>query len=785
MSAPLLTGVRVIEIAGARGAVAGRYLASLGADVVRAGPKDGPKDGPQDGGQAGEAAYALGKRRIANVADLDALIAASDILIASAPRDFRRDQRFERKRLDAISPALVSLALTPFGITGPYADYAGPEIVASAMGGSLGVVGYADRPPVKEAGEACGFHAEMMGVAGVLMALWERETSGRGQEVDISVQEVAASRMTNGVLSWQFDHRLLERSGVALSYGQARVRCVWDLVDGAVFHSLMTGRFGAPANAALSAWMDEAGFANPMAGIDWLTYDRSALPADTRARWEAAIEVFFRSRTKAEMREEGRRRGINACVVNEPADVLDDAHLAARGFWLDADGARAPKRFVRAADAQGCDLEGRPDRPIASATEADVLEEWSARPRSAAARQTTRTSLAGVRVLDFSWALVGSITTKLLADNGAEVIKVESATRPCLSRIDVQVAASERGNFDDKPWFIHMNTGKQSLRLNMKRPEAREVIDRLIARADVIVENFSPGTMASLGLDYATLAVKRPELIMISGSVFGQTGPLAKEWGVDGTGAALSGRLALTGWPDRTPVTPSSVPYGDVVLPPIMAAATAAALFFRRQTGRGVHIDASMYEACVLQMAPAIAAAQRGPAPHRLGNADPACVLQGVYPIGGFWIAMRVETEADWLSLGRLIGGEWGPSSRMLAPDQHRATEAHIRFWLEHHEPWAVMATLQQAGIAAGVVQSAADLVARDPQLRARDFLVDLANPALGRFEHQASPIHLSRTPAVMRSAPGLGEHTNKICSEIAGLSPQRIAELAAAGVFE
>ena len=394
-------------------------------------------------------------------------------------------------------------------------------------------------------------------------------------------------------------------------------------------------------------------------------------------------------------------------------------------------------------------------------------------------------ALSGVRVLDFSWALVGSITTKLLADNGAEVIKVESSTRPCLSRIDVQVAASRRGNFDDKPWFIHMNTGKQSLRLNMKRPEAREVIEPLIARADVIVENFSPGTMASLGFDYATLAARRPDLIMVSGSGFGQTGPLAKEWGVDGTGAALSGRLALTGWADRTPVTPSSVPYGDVVLPPIMAAATAAALYHRRQTGRGVHIDASMYEACVQQMAPAILAAQNGPAPHRLGNDDPACVLQGVYPAGGFWIAIRVEDETRWKRLGQVIGGDWGPSAAMLAQGRQRATQAHIRFWLEHHEPWDAMAALQHAGIAAGVVQSAADLVDRDPQLRARNFLVDLENPALGRFAHQASPIHLSRTPAALRTAPGLGEHTKQICREIVGLSDRRIAELEAAGVFE
>jgi crotonobetainyl-CoA:carnitine CoA-transferase CaiB-like acyl-CoA transferase len=121
----------------------------------------------------------------------------------------------------------------------------------------------------------------------------------------------------------------------------------------------------------------------------------------------------------------------------------------------------------------------------------------------------------------------------------------------------------------------------------------------------------------------------------------------------------------------------------------------------------------------------------------------------------------------------------------MLAPDRRRETEAHIRFWLERHEPWEAMAELQKAGIAAGVVQTAADIVDRDPQLRQRGILVDIDNPALGRFGHQASPIRLSRTPAAMRTAPDLGQHTHSIATSIAGVSEARFAELSAAGLFE
>src|SRR5690606_25100191 len=125
-----------------------------------------------------------------------------------------------------------------------------------------------------------------------------------------------------------FDRRKLERVGGALAYGKAKVRAIWRLADGWCFHSLMSGRIGAPANKALSDWMDETGAVNPMQGVDWLAYNRSTLPAETRAEWESAIAAFFAARTKAEIASEGLRRGINAAVVNEPADVLADPHLA-------------------------------------------------------------------------------------------------------------------------------------------------------------------------------------------------------------------------------------------------------------------------------------------------------------------------------------------------------------------------------------------------------------------------------------------------------------------------
>lgn len=645
-----------------------------------------------------------------------------------------------------IPEGAVHVSVTPFGSGGPRSGWKGGELVASAMGGALRVTGEPGLPPVKEAGDACTFHADMVAASGALAAHYARGShgpnQGKGQHVDVSIQQVAFSRNFNGVLVWQFDRRKLVRVGGALAYGKATVRAIWRLADGWCFHSLMTGRLGAPANQALSDWMDEAGVPNPLAGTDWLSYNRSTLPAETRAVWEAAIAAFFLTRTKHEIATEGLRRGINACVANEPADVLADPHLAARGFFDTADG--LPERFA-------------------------LFREGTAQVAAPAIHTGARPGpLSGVKVLDFAWALVGSITTKTLGDLGAEIVKIESRTRPDLARLDVQVSASKPGNWDDKPWFAHLNTSKRSLSLNMKKAEARELIDPLIDWADVVVENFSPGTMAKLGLDYDSLAARNPGIVMVSGSVFGQTGPMAQEWGVDGTGGALSGRTYLTGWPDRDPVIPGAVPYGDVIVPFVMAAGVAGALQHRRETGRGCHIDASMYEICVQQMRDYLAQAKRGERPQRMGNADPRVFWQDVLPAAGEdrWVAISCPTEDDHARLLALTG-----------PD--------IAAWTAMREDHAIAAELQAHGIACGVVQDCEDMIERDAQLIGRGALVTLDHPLLGPFGHIATPMRFSRDAFQPFRAPGMGEHVHEIARDLCGLSDERIAQLEQAGVFQ
>ena len=731
-----LAGHTVVALGGMRERALARFLAGLGARVL-----DGSERSPE--------------------------IASASFLIEDLGLPALESRGLGRAHLERLNPALVHVSVTAFGSSGPRAHWRGGELVISAMGGVLRLTGEPDRPPVKEALDACLFHADMVAAAGAMAAHYARGRGGHGQHIDISAQEVAFSRNVSAILVWQFERRRLERVGGAINYGRSTVRCIWRLADGWCFHSLMTGRFGAPANQALSDWMQESGARNPLRGVDWLRYDRSALPREIRQDWESAIGDFFARCTRRQVTEEGRRRGINACVIATPADVLLEPHLASRGFWAAGPGCLQPAHFalLREGPPGETGEQGRPPAPH------DARAPHESRAAGAAAVSPAAKPrpgpLAGIRVLDFSWALVGSITTKVLGDLGADVIKVESRARPCLSRLDVQVAASKPGVLDDKPWFSHLNTSKRSLSIDLKRPESREVIDPLLEWADVVVENFSPGTMAKLGLDYESVIRRNPKVVMVSGSVYGQTGPLAQEWGVDGTGAALSSRTYLTGWPDRDPVIPGAVPYGDVIVPYVMAACVLAVLERRRSSGRGAYIDAAMYEICAQQMWPAIRAAQAGAVPQRMGNADAGSYWQGLIPAAGEdrWIALTLADEPQWRVLQTLTRG------------------APLEAWSAGHSETALVELLQQHGIAAGVVQDVEDLVDRDPGLRVRGALVLLEHPLLGPFEHVRTPISFSRDEVRAFRSPRMGEH-NEAAAQLAGLAAERIVALQSLGVL-
>ena len=401
-------------------------------------------------------------------------------------------------------------------------------------------------------------------------------------------------------------------------------------------------------------------------------------------------------------------------------------------------------------------------------------------------------ALDGVNVLDFGWALVGSLTGKHLADNGAKVIRLESATRIDLSRTNRMVKISSGNNPDDKPWYSHLNTSKMSFTLNMKHPKAKAIIEKLVRWADVINENFTPGTLTKLGLDYEFVKKIKPEMIMLSSSAYGQTGPMAYQWGVDGTGLAMSGYLDQTGWPDRIPVG-ANAPYGDVVLPYINAMAIVAALDYKARTGKGQHIDTSMVEVCIHPNTPVILDLEANNHHHvRSGNRIAHASPHGVFPCQGDdrWCAIAVFNDIEWKALCEVMGSPvWTKDSKFATLESRKQNEDEleelISRWSAQYVDYDLMNKLQAVGVSAGVVQTMADIVDKDPQLKAREFLLPVKNPVLGVFGHPTPSYKFSKTKSQVSYAPNMGEHTECISLSILGMSDAEFADLVGQNVFE
>jgi crotonobetainyl-CoA:carnitine CoA-transferase CaiB-like acyl-CoA transferase len=796
MRSRLLNGLRAIDLCGPEGWDCGRILASFGVEVIRV-------DLP---GTAGSLAWRIGNadkscvvldyRAAAGRAELQALIGTADLLLDTFAPGAAALLVLRHEDLRPLFPQLIQVTISAFGRIGPRAAWRGGELVAAAMSGIVSTSGDPDRAPVREPCDAHFFHACAAGALGAMIALQHRRSGGLGQWVDISAQETGANRNTTWIIAHQFDQRAVQRAGA--NFGATRG--IWKVRDGYVAFALMGGKFGGPANQALSNWMDELGYDNPIRDVNWESFMVQDVTDAMRALWIPRLDAFFADRTRAEFAIEGRRRGITATPLAEPGETLADLQLAARGLFGApvpfAEGSlRLPQYFVRTSCDDPTPLR-TPTHPgcdtLPATRAAGALPAFPPPADVATAIAAARPlPLAGVKLLDFSWAIVGGTTAKYLGDFGAEVIKIESRKRLGLERLSNTSRVSQAGNLDDKPWFAHVNTSKLSFRINLADPRARPVIESLVRWADIVLENFSPGTMDKLGLGYAQLSAINPGVILASGSVFGQTGPQRHYWGVDSTGAAASSRMYMTGWPDRGPVLPSA-PYGDCVLPCFLAAGLLAALDHRERSGEGCHIDGSMFEVLVQQMLPDIVAQQQsGGQLQRRGNRRPGISPHGIYPCHGTerWIAIAAADDAAWQSLRAVLGMPAVlADARFATLDlrlQHQdALDAALAACTREREAYELMEQLQSASVEAGVVQFAGDTLERDPQLRARDFMQTVDHPLLGAFAHQAAPIWLSATPQRMRPAPRFGEHTRRICREQLQLTDAAIDELENAQVL-
>jgi len=352
MANSLLSGFRALDLTDEKGFVCGKILAAMGVDTIKVEKPGGDparnippfyQDTPDPEKSLYWFVYNTDKRGItlnletSRGRDLfKELVKRSDFVLESFMPGYLDDLGLGYEALSRVNPRVIMTSITPFGQKGPYSRYKGGELVASAMSGVLLSNGYEDRAPVKEALDANCFQANAAAALGTIMAHYHREGTGEGQQVDVSIQEAGASRNTNNIVAYQFDKRFLMRSGQSRRLGINAHKWIWALKDGHVFWNLMPGKVGAPANRALSQWMDDDGLENPLREVrNWERLDREGLNHEKRKVWERAIGHFFGSHMKKEIADEGRRRGINACAANGPSDVVEHPQLKERDYWVE------------------------------------------------------------------------------------------------------------------------------------------------------------------------------------------------------------------------------------------------------------------------------------------------------------------------------------------------------------------------------------------------------------------------------------------------------------------
>ena len=399
-------------------------------------------------------------------------------------------------------------------------------------------------------------------------------------------------------------------------------------------------------------------------------------------------------------------------------------------------------------------------------------------------------ALSDVKIVDLMWALAGPTATRVLADYGACVVRVESTTNVDPARTLAPFHGGTPGA-ENSGLFGNYNAGKYGIALDLNEPEARRTFLDLVDWADVVAESFAPGVMGRWGFDYEALRALKPNVIMVSTSLFGQYGPLAGLDGYGTMGAAFAGFSNRAGWPDRDPVGPFGA-YTDYLAPRFTISAILAALEYREQTGQGVYIDQSQVESAIHFLTPTLlryqVTQQRAP---RAGNRDPQMSPHGVFRALGedSWVAICVRDQEEWVRFCALLERpDLGDDPRFQNLHARKANEdaleAVVEAWSSERGAGEVETLLQAEGIPAHVVQGSR-LATADPQLAERGHFVNLPHPLHGTTIIEGSRFALSRTPATYeRCAPTLGRDNEFVLREILNYDDDRIASLTAAGAL-
>lgn len=810
----MLSHLCVLDLTDGGSSIAGRILADLGADVVLVEPRGGAAsrtlgpfadDIPDPDRSLEFWARHRGKRSIRidldEEADRERLrewVSQADVWIDDHPSGQLAGLSLGYDDLSSIQPRLVHASITPFGEIGPKSEWSATDLTVTASSNAMWLTGDADRAPLSCSVPQSFLHAGAEAAATVMIALEERNRSGLGQHIDVSAQTAMMASCQSNVLAHGWNDRSLGRSGGGVAVGPYRLRFIYECLDGYINLTFLFGEPIGHATKRFFDWMDDDGFSNDtLRAEDWVRYGAKVLGGhstiDAHEAVMNSIECFTRTKTKAELFAGAFERKLLIVPLSDCRDLIQSKQLAEREFWtpikqfpLDRE-ILYPGPFARFSAA-----------PIELRRGAPRLDSPASEPfvdkREAAQSETTPRSerdlpLAGLKVLDFTWVYAGPAATRVLADSGATVIKIESSSAPDALRASGPFKDGQ-GGVERSANYGNVNLGKRSLGLNLKLPEARALALSLVDWADVVVENFSPRAMKAWGLDYETLRTHKPDLLMLSTSLSGATGPEATLAGYGTMGSALAGFGFMTGWPDRRPAAPYMA-YTDYIAPRFAVTALLAALEHRRRTGVGQHIDLSQAECSIHFLGSAILDfTTNGRIPKARGNASRDMAPSGVYPASGDdrWIAIEAPDEPCWQSLAATAGKDWESDPRFIDRASRLANRAAldetIANWTSHHDVADLETRLQSANVPAHRVSTSQDAF-EDAQLAARGHFVSVEHPGLGSMPYENTRALLSATPARPGLCPTLGLHNTYVLREVLDLPDDEITALVIAGAIE
>lgn len=836
-----LAGIVVVDATDSRGEMCGRLLADMGACVLKIEPIKGVnsrKLAPFDSGD-GESLYwahvGAGKYSISiNFEDSTALeklknlIKRADIFVESSDLNYMNQLGFSYDSLCETNERLIYVSISAYGRTGPKASWPATDFTVESAAGLTTLQGDGDRPPVAVGYPQASFHAGAQAATDAVIALNERASSGKGQHLDVSMQTTMIWTLMHATGFWPMeqceppltgDDRADEHEFIGkLELGLVNtIECL----DGFVLATLRMGRFGARVFRMAAALAELDDDLDPeLRNVDWDEFSLQLLPAgagdferadaseETSELISKAADMVYRvfgRRTKAEIFDRAVTYDAQVAPVNSIADLVDrDPQLRSRGFWKKVGDRIHPDTPVKFSRTLSQLSYPAPNLGVHNEVLAGPIVFPSGLPaRNALAnglkpmvRDREGLAFSGLKVADFSWVGVGPITAKALADHGATVVHIESASMPDVLRMG-RPAKDGIPGLDRGQFFANFNSSKLGLQLNLRTAYGKKIARDLIDWADVVVDSFTSGTMKRLGFDPKDILKSRPDLIWYSTTLRGQTGPHASFGGFGSQGSAIAGLHGLTGWPDRAPAGTWGA-YTDFITPRYGVSALAAAIFERRATGLGQFIDMSQTEAGLQFIGPLLLDyTTNGNMTERSGNSSHYACPNGIYPTSDGterYIAISCETEEQWARLVALIDSDFNMNDFGLADFSSREKRLKhedtinqiITDWSNKLNGRELELRLIGAGIPASVVQRTSELYS-DDQLEHRGFFETLNHALMGPTPYDGhSTIFSARKGNSLRGpGPVMGEHTHQVLTEILKLDELEIAEAAVSGAFE